>query len=296
MSIIEDILLLTHFKHSINAKLMENKIIPALWFDNNAKEALDFYCDILPHSSITKDNGVAVEASLMGVNFIGINGGNAFKPNPSISFMIVFENRDELDLTWNGFLEEGKVLMPLQEYPFSAHYGWIADKFGVSWQLYLGKLSDVNEQSIIPTLMFAHTQQGNCERALAFYADLFKNFHAQGAVHYPEGPMKGQVMHAQFQANNTTMAAMDSGVEMDFTFTEGVSLTILCKDQAEIDYYWDKIIRTGSESRCGWCKDEFGVSWQVVPNNIAKLLQHNKNAEKALMGMKKIVISELENA
>ncbi|MNY11555.1 3-demethylubiquinone-9 3-methyltransferase [compost metagenome] len=85
---------------------------------------------------------------------------------------------------------------------------------------------------------------------------------------------------------------MDSGVTQDFTFSEGVSLTILCRDQAEIDYYWNRITQQGQESMCGWCKDEFGVSWQIVPTQIATYLQ-NPGAGEALMKMKKIIIKDL---
>jgi len=86
--------------------------------------------------------------------------------------------------------------------------------------------------------------------------------------------------------------AMDSGVNQNFTFNEGISLTILCKDQAEIDHYWNRITAQGQESMCGWCKDEFGVSWQIVPEHIAIYLQ-NPSAGEALMKMKKIIIKDL---
>lgn len=295
MSIIEEIILLTQFKDLLNYKTMANKIIPSLWFDNQAKEAFDYYTDVFPNSSIIKDNGVVVEVNIMGLDFIGINGGPVFKPTPAISFMPVFENKDEIDTIWNKLLDGGQVLMPLQQYPFSEYYGWICDKYGYNWQLYFGKLSDVNNQTVIPTLMFSAVQQGKCKDALKFYADLFPDFELQGVLEYPEGPTKGQVQHAQFIANGVTLAATDSGVPQPFTFNEATSLTILCKDQQEIDYYWNKIIANGEESMCGWCKDQFGVSWQVVPKDINKLLQ-NPNATQAMMKMKKIDINQLKDA
>lgn len=274
---------------------MANKIIPSLWFDSQAKEAFDFYTDVFPNSSIIKDNGVVVEVNIMGLNFIGINGGPIFKPTPAISFMPVFESKEEIDQVWNKLLDGGQILMPLQQYPFSEHYGWIADKYGYNWQLYYGKLENVNHQAIVPTLMYCGEQQGKCKEALKFYEDLFPDFELQGVMEYPEGPIKGQVQHTQFKANGVTLAAMDSGVPQPFTFNEATSMTILCKDQEEIDYYWNKITEVGEESMCGWCKDQFGVSWQVVPKDINKLLQ-NQNAGAALMKMKKIEISSLVNA
>ncbi len=295
MSFIEEIILLTQLNDIINYKIMANKIIPSLWFDSQAKEAFDFYTDVFPNSSIIKDNGVVVEVNIMGLNFIGINGGPIFKPTPAISFMPVFESKEEIDQVWNKLLDGGQILMPLQQYPFSEHYGWIADKYGYNWQLYYGKLENVNHQAIVPTLMYCGEQQGKCKEALKFYEDLFPDFELQGVMEYPEGPIKGQVQHTQFKANGVTLAAMDSGVPQPFTFNEATSMTILCKDQEEIDYYWNKITEAGEESMCGGCTDQFGVSWQVVPKDINKLLQ-NQNAGAALMKMKKIEISSLVNA
>ncbi len=295
MSFIEEIILLTQLNDIINYKIMANKIIPSLWFDSQAKEAFDFYTDVFPNSSIIKDNGVVVEVNIMGLNFIGINGGPIFKPTPAISFMPVFESKEEIDQVWNKLLDGGQILMPLQQYPFSEYYGWIADKYGYNWQLYYGQLENVNQQAIVPTLMFCAEQQGKCKAALKFYEELFPDFELQGVMEYPEGPIKGQVQHTQFKANGVTLAAMDSGVPQPFSFNEATSMTIICKDQSEIDYYWNKITESGEESMCGWCKDQFGVSWQVVPKDINKLLQ-NKNATDALMKMKKIEISSLVNA
>jgi len=295
MSIIEEIILLTQYKNAINHKVMSNKIIPSLWFDMNAKEAFDFYTDVFPNSSIIKDSPIVVEANIMGLDFIGINGGPIFKPTPAISFMPVFESNEEIDKAWKKLLNGGQILMPLDKYPFSDYYGWIADKYGYNWQLYKGNLSDVNNQAIIPTLMFCELQQGKCKEALKFYEELFPDFISQGSLEYQDGPMKGQIMHAQFIVKGVTLAAMDSGVPQPFSFNEATSLTIICKDQEEIDYYWNKITEKGEESMCGWCKDYFGVSWQIVPEHISRLLK-NPNANKSLMNMKKIVISELLTA
>ena len=292
MSIIEEIIVLTQFKNALIKNVMQNKIIPSIWFDDNAKEAFDFYTDVFPKSSVIKDSPVVVEANILGLDFIGINGGPIFKPNPTISYMGVFEKKEELDSAWKKLLDGGKVLMPLDKYPFSEHYGFITDKYGNSWQLYFGKLADTNGQAIVPTIMFCNKQQGNCSAALEFYADLFPDYHKQGAMEYPDGPAKGQIMHAQFVANGVTIAAMDSGVPQSFNFNEANSFTITCKDQDEIDYYWNKITLEGAESQCGWCKDKFGMSWQIVPKEISKLLK-SPEANQALLKMKKIVISEL---
>ena len=267
-------------------------IIPSIWFDNNAEEAFLYYQSIFPNSSIKKSSPVVVEANLSGVNFIGINGGNMFQPNSSISFMLICETQEEIEHIWKNLQRNGKVLMSLDEYPWSKCYGWIIDRYHVSWQLYLGKLNDVNQQKIVPTLMFCGPQQGKCQDALNYYETIFPNFKQEGILKYDENFRPNQIQHSQFVANNFTMMAMDSGVDQDFTFTEGISLTITYKNQDEIDFYWNHFTKNGEESRCGWCKDKFGVSWQIVPENIGQLLQ-NPKAQEALMKMNKIIISDL---
>jgi len=272
---------------------MTKAIYPAIWFSEAAKEAFNDYVDTFQNSSIIESNPVVVSAKLDGVPFIGINGGPYFTPNASISFMVICETAEEIDRLWTMLSDQGEVLMPLQAYPWSPHYGWLIDKNKVSWQLYLGTLADVNQQAIVPTLMFCGPQQGKCEAAIAFYKTVFSDFIEQGSVHYPDGDMQGQVMHAQFIIHGFTLMAMDSGVAQDFTFNEGISLVIPCQDQEEIDYYWAAMTKDGEESRCGWCKDPYGVSWQIVPHNIDEILRTHPAANKALMKMNKIDIAAL---
>lgn len=272
---------------------MGDSLYPAVWFDNNAAEAFELYCKLFPNSKIRESNTLVVSANLYGTPLIGINGGPIFKPNNSISFMVICEDKSEISQYWRILESGGTILMPIQEYPWSPYYGWLNDKYGVGWQLYLGKRSDVNNQSIVPTLMFCGKQQGRCNAALQFYESLFPSFKQQGILQYEDGDVKGQVMHSQFTANGFTMMAMDSGVPQDFTFNEGISIVIPCTDQKEIDYYWDAITKDGDESQCGWCKDQFGVSWQTVPKNLDEILQNQPEAWKNLMKMKKIIINRL---
>ncbi len=274
---------------------MKNSLYPAIWFDNSASEAFDLYCKLFARSIVKDSNPIVVSASVYDTPFIGINGGPMFRPNNSISFMIICDNKSEINRYWNTLSGEGDVLMPLKEYPWSSYYGWLSDKYGVGWQLYMGNKSDVNNQSIVPTLMFCGEQQGKCESAVEFYKNVFTSFTSQGLLRYEEGEMKGQIQHSQFIANGLTIMAMDSGVPQDFTFNEGISIVIPCANQMEIDYYWNAITKNGKESRCGWCKDPFGVSWQIVPANLDEILQNHPNAQKELMTMKKIIIDQLAN-
>lgn len=284
----------------MTADIMKNKIIPSLWFEAGADDAMRFYASVFPDSEVIQETPVVVTAKLAGVQFIGINGGPAaFKPNPSISFMVICETREEIDAIWEQLEENGNVYMELDSYPWSSYYGWIGDKYGFTWQLYLGKLSDVYNQRMVPTLMFSHTQQGKCEEAVGFYESIFDDFKSHGLMRYEEGEFKGQVVHTQFTLNKFVIGAMDSGVAQDFTFNEAVSLSLMCKDQNEIDHYWSVFTKDGEEAECGWCQDPYAVSWQIVPYNIRELLFDAGNPEKAfeaLMKMKKITIKELENA
>lgn len=265
----------------------------ALWFDNNAKEAMHFYTSIFPNSQINHSDAIVTDAILSGVQFTGINGGPVFKPNPSISFMVILEKKEEVDTIWEKLLLDGKVLMPLEKYPWSEHYGWIEDKYGVNWQLYFGNLKDVNDQQIVPTLLFTQEQNGKCEEAIEFYESVFPIFKKYGILKHSEGELSGLVQHTQFSANNFLLMAMDGGMTHNFSFNEGVSLVIHCDSQQDIDYYWDALVNRGKESMCGWCKDPFGVNWQVIPKGIEKMLQ-SQSAATALMKMKKIIINDLK--
>ena len=272
---------------------MTNKIDIALWFDTNAKEAFDFYTTLFKDSYITQSNPVVTNAVLAGVSFSGINGGPMFKINPSISIMVTCETTEEVDTLWNALLENGSVLMPLDTYPWSKRYGWLCDKYGVTWQLYYGKLSDVNQQKLTPTLMFTQNQLGKCEEAIEYYRTIFPKFELQGILKYNNAEQQNLVQHAQFIANDFTFMATDGSANETFEFNEGVSFVILCSNQEEIDYYWNAFTKNGAESMCGWCKDAFGVSWQIIPENLNTLMANNPNAMAALMQMKKIIIKDL---
>ncbi len=279
---------------------MEKRIIPSLWFESEADEAMRFYHSVFPASEVRYRTDVFVTGSLGGVPFHALNGRpSAIKPNPAISFMVTCETTAEIDALWASLGHEGKTYMELGSYPWSAYYGWVADKYGFTWQLYLGKLEDVGQQRIVPTLLFCGEQQGNCAPAMELYKALFPDFNAHDIMRYPDGEYKGQVAHAQFDALDFVLAAMDSGVARDFTFNESVSLGLMCKDQAEIDHYWDGFTRDGAALPCGWCRDPYGVHWQVVPQHIFWLMTDNPNAKntfRAMVKMKKLIIDDLENA
>jgi len=152
-------------------------------------------------------------------------------------------------------------------------------------------------QKITPFLWF----DGKAEEAVNFYASTFKNSKVTNLKHWGEGSPfpKDQVMAATVELDGIQFHAFDAGPQ--FKFTEAISFFVTCKDQEEVDYYWEKLSAGGEESQCGWLKDKFGVSWQVVPTALNELM-FAKDAEKAqrvmmaLMKMKKIIVADLQNA
>ncbi len=280
---------------------MTNQIYPCLWFDGQAKAAADFYCSLFNNSRITTDTPMVVNFELSGKKFMGLNGGPHFKFNQSISFLVICESDDEINELWKQLVAGGYVMMPLDKYDWSEKYGFLTDRFGVAWQLMKGKYSDVN-QKITPTLLFVGAKYGHAEKAVKFYADVFPKSEINGILLYEAGDAQqiGKVMHSQFVLNGTVFMAMDGFGNHAFAFNEAVSFVVDCATQEEIDFYWNKLTADGGqESQCGWLKDKFGVSWQIVPAVLGKLMSDPEKAPRviqAFMKMKKFDIEKLVNA
>jgi predicted 3-demethylubiquinone-9 3-methyltransferase (glyoxalase superfamily) len=296
------------------------KIVPNLWFDGNAKEAVDFYVSVFPNSKIistskypsSAEEGLAdfqlelagkvltVEFELDGQHFTAINAGPEFKPNPSISFMVNFdpganENAEEhIREIYEKLIDDGEALMPLGEHSFSKQYGWVKDRYGINWQLILTNPGGEKRPFIVPSIMFSKENTNKAEEAINFYISVFKNSKVGTLARYPEdtGPAKkGSLMFSDFQLEGQWFAAMDSGADQDFSFNEAVSLAVLCKDQTEIDELWSKLSSIPEAEQCGWCKDKYGLSWQIVPNNMEELM-NKPDAFSKMMKMHKIEINE----
>lgn len=279
---------------------MNNTIYPCLWFDGEAKAAADFYCTVFKESKITADTSIVVNFELFGQKFMALNGGPKYKVNPSISFFVVCGTEIETDDVWKSLSDGGTVMMALDKYPWSEKYGWVQDRFDVSWQISLGKMSDVG-QKFTPLLMFAGEQHGRAEEAINFYTSVFDHSSVNGILKYKAGEddKEGTVKHGQFRINNYVLMAMDSGFPHAFSFNEGISLVVTCDTQEEIDHYWNRFTEDGEESRCGWLKDKFGISWQIVPAILGKLMSEPGKGErvvKAFLQMRKFDIEKLKQA
>lgn len=272
---------------------------PCLWFDNQAASAADFYCSVFGDGRIISSNPVVTKFALSSQQFMALNGGPQFKPTAAISFYAIIKSKSELAAVWEKLSDGGHILMPLDTYPWSELYGWVQDKYGISWQLAFDHIDNVEHQKFITTFMFCGAHQGKAETAVNFYVSLFKDTSLENLVRYTEGEVKGQVVFSRFTLNGVTYAAMDSGIPQPFTFSEAISQVIECDTQEEIDYYWNAFTKNGQESMCGWCRDEFGVWWQVVPAALGKLMSDPAKAgrvSEAFMQMKKFDIAALEAA
>ncbi|NLA65917.1 MAG: VOC family protein [Leucobacter sp.] len=304
---------------------MTQKIVPNIWFHRNAAEAGDFYASAFENASARVESRypteglldfqqefagdvLTVSLTISGYHFSLINAGPEFVPTPALSFMLNFDPllfdgdadlaRASLDRLWSRLTEGGTILMPLTEYPFSEHYGWVQDRYGVSWQLMLTDPAGDPRPFILPALLFSGPAQNQAAAAVDHYVEVFASAvgsAAHGArVRYvePHGPaIVGAVQFSDFRLGEQWFVAMDSAAEQPFTFTPGVSLEVKCRDQREIDHYFDALSAVPDDEQCGWLTDRFGVSWQIIPEQIEALLQR-PGAFEHMLEMKKLVIAD----
>jgi len=292
-------------------------VVSCLWFDKNAAEAAEFYVRALPggridktaHSpeSVDTPSGaprgsvltVAFEAG--GRAFIAVNGGPHFKPTPSISFFVELDSAAEVDRVASALADGGQALMPVGSYPWSERYGWVQDRYGFTWQIMLARAPGAGPQ-IFPCLMFSDAQHKRAEEAMRRYVEIFPGSELGAIARYEAGEGDvGTVKHGRFKLAGQLFAAMDSHVPHGFAFNEAISFQVMCKDQAEVDRYWMELSAGGSESRCGWLKDRFGLSWQIVPVDMPRWMTSGDAAARdrtfqAMLPMKKLDIATLARA
>jgi predicted 3-demethylubiquinone-9 3-methyltransferase (glyoxalase superfamily) len=276
---------------------MNNKIYPSLWFEANSREIADFYCKVFSDSEVDFESPVVVILKLSGQKFMLINGGPIFSVNPTVSFYTVCETEEEINSVWEKLLDGGKALMPINSYGWSPRYGWVEDRYGVNWQLSLGKISDMG-QKFTPSMMFTGKQNGNAREAIGFYTSLFSSSSVKAIYNYEkgEGDAEGNIKHAQFMLEGNGFIAMDSSFSDTLSFTEGLSFVVECENQEEIDHFWNSMTKEGEESQCGWLKDKYGFSWQIIPSMLGKFLNNptlSKSSMDLFFSMKKINIAAL---
>lgn len=288
-------------------------IAPCLWFDGDAVEAVALYTSVLPQTRVTSvirytegmplpaGQVMLVEFDVAGRRFQALNGGHAFRPNPSISFFVQLDDADEGRRIFESLADCGQILMPMDAYAWSRCYGWVQDRFGVSWQIFV-RADALGAPGIVPCLLFSGQVHGRAGEAMQRYSGLFPDAHVDTIERYGpgEGPVE-TVKHGRFTLAGEPFVAMDSHMNHGFAFNEGISLSVLCAGQAEVDRLWDALTDGGEPGPCGWLKDRFGVSWQVVPEALVRrqgLGDDEANARMygAMMTMSKLDVATLERA
>lgn len=288
------------------------RITPHLWYDKEAKEAADLYTSVFKGSKIkstvtlysTPSGTVDIlTIEISGQEFMLISAGPDFKFTPAVSFLVACETKEEVDALWAKLSKGGTALMELGEYPFSEKYGWVQDRYGLSWQVMFMGDREV-KQKIIPMLMFVGDVCGKAEEAIRFYTSVFDDSEVGDIIRYGKGEepeREGTVKHAAFTLLGMEFSAIDSALDHDFTFNEAISIIVYCDTQEEIDYYWDKLSADPKAEQCGWLKDKYGLSWQIVPTAMDEMLrgedkQKTARVTEAFLKMKKLDIESLKNA
>ena len=288
------------------------KITPHLWFDKEALEAANFYVSTFPNSKVknttmlhnTPSGSVdIVNFELLGLEFQAISAGPLFKFNPSISFHVTCKTKEEVDEIWKKLSHGGQVLMELGAYPFSERYGWLQDKYGLSWQIIYSSGEHV-KQKITPVIMFVGTVCGKAEEAVNFWTSIFPEAKVNALLHFGKGEepdKEGTLKYGSFSLFGQEFGAMDSAHEHPFTFNEAISFIVNCDTQEEINYYWEKLSAVPEAEQCGWLKDKYGFSWQVVPSGMDEMLRGDDRERidrvtQAFLVMKKLDIAKLQEA
>lgn len=292
--------------------MIQRKLHTHIWFDTQAVEAAKFYTTVFKDAEIEFINKItgtpSGDCDIVGLRiadamFQFISAGPIFSPNPSISFTIACDSEEEAQQLWNQLSEGGKALMDFGDYPFATKYGWCEDKYGVSWQVSYME-GQPAQQKITPGFLFVGENAGKAHEAMKFYTSIFPASGIDFESTYGEGaePNKPEYLNfGSFHLVHQGFTAMDSALNHEFTFTEGISIMVYCKDQEEIDKYWEALSAVPEAEQCGWLKDKYGVSWQIVPIQMDQMMQSTDDAAKqrvteAFLQMKKFNIADLQRA
>lgn len=287
------------------------KIITHLWYDKEAKEATSLYASLFPNSKVNNITTIKdtpsgdtdiVSFNLAGQEFMAISAGPIFKFNPSISMFVVFDSEEEIKNVWDKLIVGGKELMPYGDYPWAHKYGWLEDRFGLSWQLSWSEYHNL-EQKITPLLMFTQDLSGKAKEAIENYVSIFPDSKVEMIVEYEkgEGDTEGFVKHSRFTLAGQNFMAMDSSGPHQFKFNEAISFIVKCETQKEIDHYWEKLSAVPEAEQCGWLKDKYGVSWQIVPRVMDEMMASGDSEKigrvtQAFLKMKKFDVETLQKA
>ncbi|HFI0156087.1 TPA: VOC family protein [Streptococcus suis] len=250
-------------------------IIPHLWYDTEAKEAVAFYVDLFGGNvdwtyTITdtpSGDSDLIQFQLGDMTLAAISAGPYFKLNESMSLMVNVASKDEVTRLYQALSEGGRVLMPLGEYPFSPYYVWLEDRFGLSWQLSYAPDLDKPYQFDI-CLLFSQDQVGLAQPMLDYYKDKLPQASVGQLSYYGEGEAAveaAKLNYAELLIAGQKMIVMDHGYGGEASFNEAFSLMVYVDSPDELNFYYDLLSAVPEAEMCGWVKDQFGISWQIVP-------------------------------
>ncbi|HEL2056651.1 TPA: VOC family protein [Streptococcus suis] len=285
-------------------------IIPHLWYDTEAKEAVAFYVELFGGKidwtyTITdtpSGDSDLIQFQLGDMTLAAISAGPYFKLNESMSLMVNVANKDEVTCLYQTLSEGGRVLMPLGEYPFSPYYVWLEDRFGLSWQLSYAPDLDKPYQFDI-CLLFSQEQVGLAQPMLDYYKDKLPQASVGQLSYYGEGEAAveaAKLNYAELLVAGQKMIVMDHGYGGEASFNEAFSLMVYVDSQDELNFYYDLLSAVPEAEMCGWVKDQFGISWQIVPRILMEAYdtaspETVKAVNAVVMTMKRLDIATIQD-
>lgn len=284
------------------------KISTCLWFNIQAEQAVEFYAKVFKNTKILKTtryseasakvsgqkvgSTMTIDCEIEDLSVLALNGGPQFKFSPSLSVFVGCTSENEITEKWKMLSQGGVVRMGLDKYPWAEKYGWTTDQFGVEWQL----IHSPRSQKIVPAFLFVDSLFGRGDEAIDLYTSLFPNSNVEFMA---RDEKTKSIQHCAFTLGGQGFVLMEGTGQHGHTFSHATSLTVQCENQGEIDRFYDKLSSGGSTEPCGWLKDKFGVSWQIVPAVLGELMTNPEKSEKvmqALLKMKKIDLAALLQA
>lgn len=278
---------------------MNHTIFPCIWFDKNAQEAAQFYTTVFEDATILSQNPMVTIMHINGCQFMLLNGGNTYSPNPAISYYVYCGSEEMVQNIYAKITEKGKILMALDSYDWSPKYAWVEDEYGVNWQLDVNDSS--SEQKIVPSIMLSNEQFLKTKEIQQFYTSTFVPSEVLLEANYPAGSSvpEDALLFTQFRIKDMLLNAMSNSQPFEYSFTAGNSFVVECDFQEDIDFYWETLGENGSYQMCGWLTDSYGISWQIVPKILKQLMADENRAPRvieAFLDMQKFNIQKLKDA
>ncbi|WP_214690343.1 MULTISPECIES: VOC family protein [unclassified Exiguobacterium] len=293
--------------------MITQPVIPCIWFEQDVEEIAEWYVSIFPDSfvdyttrfsSSPAGDTTIVTLSLAGQFFQLLGGGTVQERNPSISYMVSLPTTEEINALWERLSDGADILIPLDTYDFSQRYGWLQDRYGVSWQIMHDGGMDI--QLVTPCLLFVKEAFGRAEAAMNDWISIFKDSYVLDGhtVRYTEedgDELDGKINYARFVLSGREFVVMDSNENHTFSFNETQSLIAFCESQEEVDSYWERLSAVPEAEECGWLKDRYGVSWQIIPWEMEEMMtvgsqEQIEQVVQACLPMKKLDIATLRKA